>query len=138
MYGVTALLFFVIAGIEALFIRLQLATPNGKILSAQTYNELFTTHGTTMVIPAPGFDPEVTLRAVAEVIGAWQLDRAHRGHVQPPSPAAPPSLSARPEPRTAMASSSMSMPGMSSPTTTPVEAGKGARSSSGRRRLKIG
>ncbi len=25
-----------------------------------------TTHGTTMVIPAPGFDPEITLRAVAE------------------------------------------------------------------------
>ena len=25
-----------------------------------------TTHGATMVIPAPGFDPEITLRAIAE------------------------------------------------------------------------
>ena len=49
MYGVTALFFFVVGGFEALLIRLQLARPNGTILSAQTYNELFTMHGTTMV-----------------------------------------------------------------------------------------
>ncbi|MFN8037254.1 MAG: cytochrome c oxidase subunit I [Acidimicrobiia bacterium] len=49
MYGVTALLFFVIAGIEALFIRLQLLSPNGTILTATRYNEFFTMHGTTMV-----------------------------------------------------------------------------------------
>ncbi len=49
MYGVVAMFFFVVGGVEALFIRLQLAAPNGKILSAQTYNELFTTHGTTMI-----------------------------------------------------------------------------------------
>jgi cytochrome c oxidase subunit 1 len=49
LYGATALFFFVVGGCEALLIRLQLARPNGTILSAQTYNELFTMHGTTMV-----------------------------------------------------------------------------------------
>ena len=36
-------------GIEALLIRLQLAEPNGTVLTAAQYNELFTMHGTTMV-----------------------------------------------------------------------------------------
>jgi cytochrome c oxidase subunit 1 len=49
MYGVAAMTFFVVGGIEALFIRLQLARPNGTILSAELYNQLFTTHGTTMI-----------------------------------------------------------------------------------------
>ncbi len=35
MYGVTALFFFVVGGIEALLIRLQLAQPDGKLLSAE-------------------------------------------------------------------------------------------------------
>ena len=49
MYGATAMFFFLVGGVEALFIRLQLAQPNGTILSAARYNELFTMHGTTMV-----------------------------------------------------------------------------------------
>jgi cytochrome c oxidase subunit 1 len=49
MYGTTALLFFVIGGIEALLIRLQLFQPHGRVLTAAQYNELFTMHGTTMV-----------------------------------------------------------------------------------------
>src|SRR4051794_3916529 len=49
LYGVSAFAFFIVGGVEALFIRLQLAQPNGRILSATTYNELFTMHGTTMV-----------------------------------------------------------------------------------------
>src|SRR4051812_3036310 len=49
MYGVVAFFFFGIGGIEALLIRLQLATPNGKVLSADLYNQVFTMHGTTMV-----------------------------------------------------------------------------------------
>src|SRR5262249_43926050 len=49
LYGVTAFIFFLVGGAEALLIRLQLAKPNGTILSATTYNELFTMHGTTMV-----------------------------------------------------------------------------------------
>ncbi len=49
LYGGTALIFFVIAGIEALLIRLQLAGPNGTVLTASQYNTLFTMHGTTMI-----------------------------------------------------------------------------------------
>ena len=49
LYGVTALIFFVVGGIEALLIRLQLAGPNLEVLSAQAYNQLFTMHGLTMV-----------------------------------------------------------------------------------------
>ena len=49
LYGVTAFIFFLVGGFEALLIRLQLATPNGKILTAQVYNQVFTMHGTTMV-----------------------------------------------------------------------------------------
>ena len=49
LYGVTSFVFFLIGGSEALLIRLQLAQPNGRILSANEYNQLFTMHGTTMV-----------------------------------------------------------------------------------------
>jgi len=49
MYGVTAFVFFLFGGFEALLMRLQLAQPNGTLLSADFYNQLFTMHGTTMV-----------------------------------------------------------------------------------------
>ena len=49
MYGVVAMLFFVVGGVEALLIRLQLAAPDGKILNADVYNQMFTMHATTMV-----------------------------------------------------------------------------------------
>ncbi len=49
LYGVTAFAFFIVGGIEALLIRSQLATPNGRVLGANEYNQLFTMHGTTMV-----------------------------------------------------------------------------------------
>src|SRR5687768_4335717 len=49
LYGVTAFIFFLVGGIEAILIRLQLAQPNGTILSAESYNQVFTMHGTTMI-----------------------------------------------------------------------------------------
>ena len=49
MYGAVAMFFFIVGGVEALLIRLQLAGPNGKILSASVYNQMFTMHATTMV-----------------------------------------------------------------------------------------
>ncbi len=52
LYFWTALGFFLIGGIEALFIRVQLAQPNGQVVGAETYNQLFTMHGTTMVFLA--------------------------------------------------------------------------------------
>jgi len=44
-----ALLFFVLAGILALLMRLQLAVPGGEIVGQGTYNQLFTMHGTVMM-----------------------------------------------------------------------------------------
>ncbi|HEX9643835.1 MAG TPA: cytochrome c oxidase subunit I [Acidimicrobiia bacterium] len=49
LYGVTAGVFFLVGGLEALLIRFQLAQPNGNVLSAEAYNQLFTMHGLTMV-----------------------------------------------------------------------------------------
>jgi cytochrome c oxidase subunit 1 len=49
LYGATALILFMLGGIEALLIRLQLARPNLNILSADHYNQMFTMHGTTMI-----------------------------------------------------------------------------------------
>ena len=49
MYGFTAFFFFLVGGIEALLIRIQLAQPNSSVLSAETYNQVFTMHGVTMV-----------------------------------------------------------------------------------------
>ncbi|MGI9644048.1 MAG: cytochrome c oxidase subunit I [Ilumatobacteraceae bacterium] len=49
MYGVVAMVFFLVGGIEAGLIRLQLAQADGTILSADKYNQMFTMHATTMV-----------------------------------------------------------------------------------------
>jgi cytochrome c oxidase subunit I len=49
LYGVTALIFFVIGGFEAVLLRIQLAQPEMQFLSADVYNQIFTMHGTTMV-----------------------------------------------------------------------------------------
>ena len=52
LYGITAIVFFVIGGIEALLMRIQLAQPNSGIVSPEVYNQLFTMHGTTMIFLA--------------------------------------------------------------------------------------
>ncbi len=52
LYGASGFVFFLVGGIEALLIRLQLAHPNATVVSAETYNQLFTMHGTTMVFLA--------------------------------------------------------------------------------------
>jgi cytochrome c oxidase subunit 1 len=49
LYLFTALTFFVVGGLEAVIIRAQLQGPNGTVVSAETFNQLFTMHGTTMV-----------------------------------------------------------------------------------------
>jgi cytochrome c oxidase subunit I len=49
LYIVYAIFFLLVAGAEALAIRIQLAVPNNHFLSAQAYNRYFTMHGTTMV-----------------------------------------------------------------------------------------
>src|SRR4051794_41289694 len=49
MYMVLTFCFFILGGTEALMMRLQLSQANNTLLTPQTYNELFTMHGTTMI-----------------------------------------------------------------------------------------
>jgi cytochrome c oxidase subunit 1 len=48
-FMVTTFIFFLLGGLLALAIRLQLAQPNMKLLSADLYNQVFTMHGSTMM-----------------------------------------------------------------------------------------
>ena len=48
-YLVTASAFFLLAGIEALTLRAQLARPGERLLTPEDYNQLFSMHGTTMI-----------------------------------------------------------------------------------------
>jgi cytochrome c oxidase subunit I+III len=48
-YMVTAFVFFLIAGLEALVMRLQLAAGGMEVLGPDAYNQFFTMHGTTMM-----------------------------------------------------------------------------------------
>jgi cytochrome c oxidase subunit 1 len=52
LYFCTSFVFFLVGGLEAFVIRLQLAGPNGHVVSAQMYNSLFTMHATTMIFLA--------------------------------------------------------------------------------------
>src|SRR5436190_14401299 len=49
LYMVTAFVFFLVGGIEALLIRTQLGAPDNTFLTPEKYNQLFTMHGTTMI-----------------------------------------------------------------------------------------
>jgi cytochrome c oxidase subunit 1 len=49
MYLVTAFVFFILGGLEALALRTQLAVPNSTVVDAELYNQLFTMHGLTMI-----------------------------------------------------------------------------------------
>jgi cytochrome c oxidase subunit I len=48
-YIVTAFAFLVFGGVEALVMRLQLAGPNERLLTPEQYDQLFSTHGMTMI-----------------------------------------------------------------------------------------
>jgi len=49
LYLFTTMAFFLAGGVEALLMRTQLAQPNEHVVSPGTFNELFTTHGVTMI-----------------------------------------------------------------------------------------
>src|SRR6201995_6193533 len=49
LYLVTTFVFFMLGGVEALLMRVQLGVPNNTLLSGEIYNELLTMHGTTMI-----------------------------------------------------------------------------------------
>jgi cytochrome c oxidase subunit I+III len=46
---ITAFIFFILAGLQALVMRLQLASPDNTLVDPDTYQQLFTMHGTTMM-----------------------------------------------------------------------------------------
>jgi cytochrome c oxidase subunit I+III len=48
-YMATGFAFFVLGGILALLMRIQLGRPENTFLDAETYNQIFTMHGTTMM-----------------------------------------------------------------------------------------
>ena len=48
-YVITAFVFFLLGGIEAAMMRAQLARPESRLIGPDLYNQLFTTHGTTMM-----------------------------------------------------------------------------------------
>jgi cytochrome c oxidase subunit 1/cytochrome c oxidase subunit I+III len=49
LYIISAMFFFFAGGIEALVIRLQLLAPGLHIISPETFDQMFTMHGTTMI-----------------------------------------------------------------------------------------
>src|SRR5579859_6329999 len=49
LYGGSAIAFFIIAGIQGVLMRLQLATPGEHLVTADQFNQMFTMHGTTMI-----------------------------------------------------------------------------------------
>jgi cytochrome c oxidase subunit I len=49
LYALAITFFFFLGGIAAALIRLELATPAGNLMSAETYNKTFTFHGIVMV-----------------------------------------------------------------------------------------
>ena len=49
LYMVTTFVFFLLGGVEALLMRLQLGLANNNLVTPETYNQLFTMHGTTMI-----------------------------------------------------------------------------------------
>jgi cytochrome c oxidase subunit I len=49
MYLVLTFVFFILGGVEALLMRLQLSQPGNTLLTGEKYNELLTLHGTTMI-----------------------------------------------------------------------------------------
>ena len=49
MYLIITLIYFLLGGLEALLIRVQLAHPGNDFLTPEVYNQLFTMHGTTMI-----------------------------------------------------------------------------------------
>ena len=51
MYVVTCFIFFFIGGLLALLMRTELAAPGLQFLSNEQFNQLFTMHGTIMIVP---------------------------------------------------------------------------------------
>ena len=69
-----AFLFFLLAGILGLLIRVQLAVPDGALLSDQIYNQVFTVHGTAMMfLFAVPMVEAIAVYLLPSVLGARDL-----------------------------------------------------------------
>ena len=62
-YLVTAFIFLLMGGVEALIMRLQLARPDQTLLTPEQYSQLFTMHGVTMIF----------LYSLPSTVGFFQL-----------------------------------------------------------------
>jgi len=81
-YLITSFAFFLIAGLMAMIMRIQLFGPDNRVISDQQYNELFTMHGTIMLL----LFATPAVRRVRERDHAAADRRAGRG-VPPAEPA---------------------------------------------------
>ncbi|MDL1865433.1 cytochrome c oxidase subunit I [Betaproteobacteria bacterium PRO5] len=73
-YTLTALGMMLFAGVLALIIRAQLAVPNNDLVSASTFNQLFTLHGSMMMFlfAVPMFEA-VSILILPQLLGARDL-----------------------------------------------------------------
>jgi len=73
-YTVTAFVFFLFAGVLALIMRAQLAVPENDFVSADTYNQLFTLHGSAMMFlfAVPIFEA-FAIMILPSMLGAREL-----------------------------------------------------------------
>jgi cytochrome c oxidase subunit I+III len=73
-YIAVTLVFFLFGGILALLMRLQLADAGNTVLSADTYNQVFTLHGSVMMFlfAIPIFEA-VSIMFLPQMIGAREL-----------------------------------------------------------------
>jgi len=89
LYAMSSLFFFLVGGIEALLVRVQLAVPNNTFLQHETYNELFTMHATTMIflavmpLSAAFFNFIMPLQIGARDVAFPRLTRSHFGRLSP-------------------------------------------------------
>ncbi len=73
-YVAVTLLFFLFGGVLALLMRLQLASPENTVLSADRYNQIFTVHGSVMMFlfAIPIFEA-VSILFLPQMLGAREL-----------------------------------------------------------------
>jgi cytochrome c oxidase subunit I+III len=73
-YTAVSFLFFLFAGVLALLMRVQLAVPNNTFLSAETYNQFFTVHGSVMMFlfAIPIFEA-IAVTLLPQMLGARDL-----------------------------------------------------------------
>src|SRR5258708_4215653 len=81
MYMVTSLAFFAIGGVMALLMRIELARPGMQFLTPEQYNQLFTMHGTIMLL----FFATPIVFAFANLVLPLQIGSPHVAF-PPPNP----------------------------------------------------